>query len=53
MKNKKFNIFGSVHITFHTRTRDNARFHLKKKGKFYIIRDTTEVFTHTWRYVQD
>ena len=35
------------------RARNNAKFHLEKKNKFLILRDTTEKYVPAWRYVED
>ena len=35
------------------RARNDAKFHVVKKRKFYIIRDMTEEFVLSWRYVNE
>lgn len=35
------------------RVRNNAKFHVKKKNRFFIIRDMTETYVPTWRYVEE
>lgn len=46
-------VFFCTKNQFIVRGRNDARFHVKKKGRFYIVRDLSEGFIHTWRYVKD
>lgn len=38
---------------FIKRGRNDAKFHVKKNGKYYIIRDMTEEYQPEWRYVNE
>ena len=35
------------------RARNDAKFHVQKKKQFYIFRDMTEEYVHSWRYVDE
>lgn len=34
------------------RARNNAKFHLQKQGRFFVLRDMSEEYVPAWRYVQ-
>ena len=39
--------------SFIKRERNDAKFHVNKNDKFYIIRDMTEKYQPEWRYVNE
>ena len=46
-------VFFNTRSKFIVRDRSNAIFHLKKAGRFYILRDLSEGYRSSRRYVQD
>ena len=46
-------VFFNTRNRFIVRDRKDAKFHLKKAERFYIIRDLSEGYLGTWRYIQD
>ena len=50
---KEKGVFFGTRKNIIKRTRNNAKFHLEKKNSFFILRDTTEGYVPTWRYVKD